>query len=421
MSTGPLLPLGGTGPLALPQAPVATSAGPLANPAFLRLWLAQGTSQVGDRVHQLALMWWTIQATGSLAMTGIVLIATTLPAVLLGPVAGALADRVPRKPLMLACDGLRALVTLLLAVLALIGDLSFPVVVVCSAALASLTAIFTPANMATVPSVVPQEDLLKANSLLETTMHGAGLLGPALGGLIVAVFGPAGAFGFNALSFVGSALALLGIRFPPPAPGAVAESFFASMKAGFRLLGAQPTIGGLLGCFAVLNFFSISILLFLPYFAKTVFQVGAAGLGVMEAAIATGMLLGALSAGKLGGGRKRFPVILTAVLGTCATFVVMGAVPLYPLFLAMLAVTGALFGGMNVVVMAFFQERVPPAEMGRFMGLLTSVVFALMPVSNGVFGALSGAVAPSQLLMINGGCIGAIAFLLFLVPGLRHE
>lgn len=421
MTTGPLLPLGGTGPLAVPQSPVGTSSGPLANAAFRNLWLAQGTSQLGDRVYQLALMWWTIQTTGSLAKTGLVLIATTLPAVLLGPVAGALADRVLRKPLMLACDGLRALLTGLIAVLALIGDLSFPVLVIASALLAALTAIFNPANMATVPSVVPQEDLLKANSLLETTMHGAGLVGPALGGGIVAAVGPAGAFAFNALSFVGSALALLGVRFPPPARGAHGEPFLESMKAGFRLLGAQPTIGGLLGCFAVLNFFSISILLFLPYFAKTVFQVGAPGLGVMEAAIAAGMFTGALAAGKLGAGRRRFPVILGAILGTAATFLGMGAFPIYGLFLVLLAVTGALFGGMNVVVMAFFQERVPPTEMGRFMGLLTSVVFALMPVSNGVFGVVSGVVAPGTLLLVNGGCIAIIGALVGLVPGLRHE
>jgi MFS family permease len=141
----------------------------------------------------------------------------------------------------------------------------------------------------------------------------------------------------------------------------------------------------------------------------------------MEAAIAAGMLSGALAAGRLGAGRKRFPVILGALLGTALTFLTMGAFPIHALFLALLAVTGALFGGMNVVVMAFFQERVPPTEMGRFMGLLTSVVFALMPVSNGVFGALAGVVPPTTLLLINGGCIGAIALLLFLVPGLRHE
>ena len=68
---------------------------------------------------------------------------------------------------------------------------------------------------------------------------------------------------------------------------------------------------------------------------------------------------------------------------------------------------------------AFFQSRVPASEMGRFMGLLTSVVFALMPVSNGVFGALAGHVPPDVLLAVNGGFIGAIALALFAVPGLK--
>ena len=428
IGTGPLRPMGGTGPLALPQSPVTVSRGPfiasrncVINPDFTRLWLAQAASQLGDRVHQLALMWWTIQATGSLAYTGMVLIATTLPAVLLGPVAGALADRWPRKPLMLVSDGLRALLTLGLAYMALTDQLTFPVVVVVSALLASLTALFTPANMAMVPALVGKDDLLKANSLVETTMHGAGLIGPALGGAIVAAAGVGGAFGLNALTFALSGLALVGIAFPKPTAPAAREPFVESMKAGFRLLGAQPTIGGLLGCFAVLNFFSISVLLFLPYFARTVFDVGATGLGFMEAAIAVGMFAGALVAGQAGAGVKRFPVILGAILGTASTFLLMGAFPIYALHLALLAVTGALFGGMNVMVMAFFQSRVPPAELGRFFGLLTSVVFGLMPLSNGVFGMLSGVIKPELLLMVNGTAIALIAGLTFLVPGLREE
>lgn len=422
MSTGPLLPMVGTGPLTMPQGPIgAPSAEPFINADFARLWVAQASSQMGDRVHQLALMWWTMQATGSLAYTGAVLIATTLPAVLLSPVAGALADRWPRQPLMLGCDGLRALLTLGLAYLALTNQLTFPIVMVASAMLAALTALFTPANMAMVPLLVPKKDLMQANAMVETTMHGAGLVGPAIGGVVVAAAGVGGAFALNALSFAVSGLALLRIKFPPAPAIADREPFWHSLGGGFRLLRAQPTIGGLLACFAVLNFFSISVLLFLPYFAKTQFQVGATGLGFMEAAIALGMFTGALTAGHLANGRKRFPVILGAMLGTSATFVAMGLFPHYGLHLALLALTGALFGGMNVVVMAFFQTRVPPNEMGRFMGVLTSVVFALMPVSNGVFGILGGSVAPTTLLMVNGGAIALVALLTCFVPGLRKE
>lgn len=423
MSTGPLLPMVGTGPLTMPNAPLGASSGapsePFINADFARLWVAQASSQMGDRVHQLALMWWTLQTTGSLAYTGAVLIAATLPAVLLGPLAGALADRWPRKPLMLVCDGLRGVLTLLLAYLALSNQLTVPVVIALSALLAALTTLFNPANMAMVPALVPKKDLMQANAMIETTMHGAGLVGPAIGGLVVATAGVGGAFALNALSFAVSGLALLRIKFPPPAAPAGREGFWHSMGAGFRLLVAQPTIGGLLACFAVLNFFSISVLLFLPYFAQTTFKVGATGLGFMEGAIALGMFTGALSAGRLGADRKRFGIIMGAMLGTSATFLLMGAFPHYGLYLGLLALTGALFGGMNVVVMAFFQTRVPPNEMGRFMGVLTSVVFALMPVSNGVFGILADSVAPTTLLMVNGGAIGVVALFTCLVPGLR--
>ncbi|MFP5503655.1 MAG: MFS transporter [Candidatus Sericytochromatia bacterium] len=424
MSTGPLSLSPGTGPL--PYLPPASAEAPAAsesifkNPAFVRLWLGQASSQLGDRIHHVALMWWTLDTTGSLAKTGLVMIATTLPAVLLGPVAGAVADRFDRKTLMVAADALRALLVLGLGLLALWGQLSFPAVLAASALLACLTAFFMPANMAMLPSVVKPDQLLRANSLMEMTIQGAGLMGPALGGLVVAIVGAGAAFGANGLSFALSALLLMTLAAPKQAGESAGEPFLESMKGGFRLLRRDPTIGGLLLCFACLNFFSVSILLFLPHFAKEVFHVGATGLGVLEATVAGGMLAAALLWARLGKVSRRFPIFFGSILGIAAMYLAMGLAPSIYGFGLALAVTGALFASINVVVMAFFQERVPASEMGRFMGLLTSLVFGLMPLSYGVFGMLAGMVPPTTLLMVNGAAIGGVAFLLWLVPGLRR-
>lgn len=413
MSTGPLLLH------ALPSA--APSPGLAANRDFWKLWLGQAASQMGDRIHQVALMWWTLTTTNSLTMTGLVMIATTLPAVLLGPVGGTLADRWNRRALMIGSDLARAVLVVAMAALAYFGMLSFPIVLVGSALLASLTALFVPANMAMVPALVAQDDLVRANSFMETTAHSAGVLGPAVGGAIVAAVGAPVAFGANGASFLLSAVAIALMAWRPTASsGTAGESFGESMKAGFRLLQAQPTIAGLLACFACLNFFSVSILLFLPHFAKDVFQVGAAGLGMLEAAVAVGMLGAALVWAKVGKVTRRFRVFVGATATIAATYIAMGLAPHFGAFLGLLALTGALFASINVVVMAFFQERVPPAEMGRFMGLLMSVVFALMPLSYGVFGLLSGLVAPHWLLVGNGAAIALVACAMWRVPGLKE-
>lgn len=421
MSTGPLFPpTSGTGPLALPpRKPVAAHRPSLfASPAFLLFWIRQGAATVGERVFQTALMWWTLKATGSLTLTSCVLIATTLPTVVLGPIAGALADRMERKPLMAVTDVLRALLVAIACALALTHALTFPLAVGVATLLAALGAFFMPASMALLPSVVATDDLLRANSLIESTVQGAGILGPALGGLLVAAVGAGGAFGFDAVTYALSCVLLLAMPFPPRAEAPQREPFWSSMRAGFRILVDEPAIGGVLGAFACLNFFTVPVLLFLPYFANNVFHAGARGLGLLEAAVAIGMTGGALAWARAGKITQRRLTLALSVLFIGVCYVGLGLFPRFEAYLAALAIVGALIATLNVVVMAFFQERVPAPEMGRFMGVLTSLVFGLMPISYGLFGLLAAHVAPERLLLVNGGAIALVAVLLWQVRGL---
>ena len=387
---------------------------------FPLVWAAHTASQLGDRVHQLALTWWTLQVTGSLAYTGAMLIATTLPAVLLGPLAGTVADRVDRKGLLVLCDLLRGALAIGVAVLAFQGLLSVPLALGLSALLAAVSTFFAPAALALVPSLVPRDEVLRATSLMEASVQGAAIAGPALGGVIVAVYGVEGAFGLNGLTYLFSAALLLLVAFPPRPAAGTHEPFFHAMGGGFRLLRAEPTIAGVLACFAAVNVFTMPVILFLPYFAKDVFKVGATGLGWMEAALGLGMLAAAL----FWASRKdvrRFPVVAGGIAGVAASVAAMGLWPAYGVHLAALAGAGACMGSVNVVVVAWFQSRVPAAEAGRFFGLLTSVCSGLIPLSFGAYGLLAGVFDPAWLLVVNAGAIGLLALLLLAVPGFRHE
>ena len=385
---------------------------------FPLVWAAHTASQLGDRVHQLALTWWTLQVTGSLAYTGAMLIATSLPAVLLGPVAGTVADRWDRKGLLVACDLLRAALAVAVAVLAFQGALSVPAALALSAMLAAVSAFFAPAAMALVPAIVPEDEVLRATSFMEASVQGAAIAGPALGGVVVATWGVAGAFGLNGLTFLLSALLLLLVAFPPRAAGPVAEPFVQAMGGGFRLLRAEPTVAGVLAAFAAVNVFTMPVILFLPYFAKDVFRVGATGLGWMEAALGLGMLAAAL----FWAARKRtrpFGPVAGGIAGVAAAVAAMGLWPSYGVHLAALAAAGVAMGSVNVVVVAWFQRRVPPTEAGRFFGLLTSVCSGLIPLSFGAYGLMAGLVAPATLLVANAVAIAFLAVALAFVPGFR--
>ncbi|MEB3327756.1 MAG: MFS transporter [Candidatus Sericytochromatia bacterium] len=386
---------------------------------FAAVFLAHSVSQLGDRIHQLALAWWTMATTGSVGWTGAVLIATTLPTVLLSPVAGTLADRMDRRTLMMASDVARAVVAGALAGLAWRGQLTVVVLMAASALLAALTTLFTPAALAVTPTLVPEDKVLPATSLMESSVQGAALAGPVLGGVVVAALGAAGAFGLNAASFLVSALLLLAVPRRPVALAGGHEPFRAAAAGGFRFLRHDRTVAGVLVCFAAVNVFTMPVLLFMPYFASQVFGVGATGLGWMEAALGLGMLGAAVFWASRGRATSPFPVVTGGLLGVAAAVAVMGLWPRYPVHLASLVAAGAAMGSVNVVVVAWFQTRVPPSEAGRFFGLMTSLASGLIPVSYGIFGVIGERLSPAWLLTGNAAAIAAIAGALALVPGFR--
>lgn len=388
-------------------------------PGFARLWGAHTLGQLGERVHQLGLMWWTMATTGSVAWTGAMLVATTLPTVFLGPVAGTLADRFERRSLMLSSLVLRALVVGVLAGLAWQDTLSIPIALIGSALLAALTTLFSPAALAALPRVVGPAHVLRGTSLMESSMQGSALVGPVLGGLLVAAVGTGGAFAVNAFSLLVAALCLLGLPLSGRADAGAREGFFQAIGGGFRLLRRDPTVAGVLGCFAAVNIFTMPVILFLPYFAKEVFAVGAKGLGYMEASLGLGMLLAALVFASRGQVSRPFPIVSGGIAGVGLAIGWMGLQPVYSVHLLALALAGLCMGSVNVVTIAWFQTRVPPAEAGRFFGLMTSIASGLIPMSYGVFSLLAHSVAPAQLLLGNAFGVGLLALALAGVPGFR--
>jgi MFS family permease len=152
----------------------------------------------------------------------------------------------------------------------------------------------------------------------------------------------------------------------------------------------------------VANFLLVPVTVFLPYYAKDVFAVGAGGLGMLEGSIGVGMIIGALALMRSGSVRNRRLAIQCGLAIPGLSLLLMGVWATYPGFLAALLVLGAALSVMNVVSMTFFQENVPPERLGRFMGLLMTIIMALMPLSYGAAGLASLGV-PAGSIMAAGG------------------
>jgi MFS family permease len=180
------------------------------------------------------------------------------------------------------------------------------------------------------------------------------------------------------------------------------------MLDGLAVAREWPAIGALLVAFGLSNFFSAPLLLYLPRYAD-LFGVGARGLGFLEAALAAGMLAASLALLI-----RRDPlgprVVAPLSLGAIGILMaVLGRVAGYPAFLAGLAGIGFALGMLNVTVVAYFQRTVPGERIGRFMGLLTAVVYAAPALGFGLMGTIASTAHPGPYVTAQGLCVVAVA------------
>ncbi len=200
---------------------------------FVLLWVGQVISRLGDSVYRIALAWWVLEQTGSAAAMGTVLIFAFTPQLLFLLVGGVAVDRFPRVRVMLASDLLSGSMVALVAALAFTGRLEIWHIYVMSGIFGFVSAFFEPAYAAAIPDLLPAELLPSANSLTSLSIQLVGIIGPAVGALLVDLGGTSTAFAINALSFFISAACLLGLPVLPPHADVTASSgVLGDVRAG---------------------------------------------------------------------------------------------------------------------------------------------------------------------------------------------
>lgn len=398
---------------AMPAAPLTT------NRNFMLIWLGQAVSVIGDRVHGLVVAWWVLDRTGDPAKVGQLLLAATLPLVVLAPLGGALADRWDRRRILLVSDLARGALVLGLAALELSGRLDLVALFAATVLVNALSAVFLPTLLAVTPTLVGEDQVLQASSLQDAIAGGAGILGPAIGGLLLAAVGPGVLFALNGASYLVAGLSTLLARVPSPA-GAGGPGLAEQLAEGLAYLKQERLILGMIVVFGALNFFASPIQMYLPAFAKIVYGRGPQALGAMEAALSAGMVAAAvLLAARATRPRKAMP-ILGAILACGALFLALGIPLPYPAALAALVAMGFSIGLANVFILVLFQERVPADRLGRVMGLVTTVTTAAQPAAYAAAGAAGAALTVPQLALASGAGIVLGALYLLRVPGFRE-
>jgi DHA3 family tetracycline resistance protein-like MFS transporter len=403
---------------------------------FALLWLGQTISTLGDGAYLTALAWQVLILTGSGAAMGIVLIATSLPRLLFLLLGGVIADRLPRRLVMLWADAGRAVAVGAIAVLTHTNMLQFWQLIALGLLFGLSQAFFLPSYQSIAPQLVEVEALPSANALNGLTREIGILVGPALGAVLVANFSTASAFGFDALTFVVSALCLLAVRVPikpllaqegletEPAKRRGARGVFADIREGIGYIATSSWLWMTIAIASLGNALRAPYSVTLPLHVRNFYHSGVGLYGAIISASAVGAILATLVVGQLRRVHHRGIVAYSAlVVSSLAMMAFALPVPhdLVPVVtLTAFALDGAGVGCFEIIWVTVLQEMVPSEKLGRVssVDMVGSLLF--QPLGLAAIGLLTDAVATPWIFF---SC-GALSLLLnasgFLVRGIRE-
>lgn len=407
----------------------ARLAGPFAaNPDFLRCWFGEGVSQLGSQISLIAVPIIAAVALDAPPLQlGLVAACGQLPALLFGLFAGEWLDRRKRRPVMIATDLGRALVSLVIPLAAFFDQLTIPLLCVVLFALGTLTIVFDVANLSYVPSLVRRSELVAANSRLEATASGAQVAGPAVGGLLVGLLTGPGALLVDAGSFVVSTIALRRIETPEPEPAApvVREPMRPRIAGGWRFVMGNPILRALAGCSAVTNLAGYAFLA--VYVAFMVRELGLSDfqIGLVFATGGVGALVGSVLAGKCASRWGTGPTLIGAQLGFGLTGLLVPLAVLVPAVALPLVVAAEFLQWLTLLIYAVnsisLRQRLATDEMqGRLHATFAVVTRGVQPVGSILGGVIASVIGLSLTLVVSE--IGMLLGVLVLLRSpLRHN
>lgn len=389
----------------------------LFNRDFVLLWQGQLVSQVGNQAFLVAQMFWTMQATGSAGLMGLLLMSWALPGVLLGPFAGTFADRHSRKAIIVASDLLRGGAVLLLAALLLTRpeETGTVVAVLFGVALWSgiIGAAFNPAITAAVPDLVPAQQLQAANSLSQFSAQGAAFLGQAVGGVAFRLLGAPLLFLVDGVSYVLSALSESWIRLPqrraesPPnlRRWDGVRSYLSDTAAGFRWVWDWKSMRTFVLTATGVNFLFTPLFVLLPFYVTDVLGRNADWYGFLLSSLSFGSLVGLMMAGSFPlVGRARARVLTGAFLAATSLMAVLGLVRQPLAALVVTFAMGAFASMINIFVLTLVQAATPGEMRGRVMGLVIAMTGAASPLgmaAGGILADLTGRRVPATFVTLG--------------------
>ncbi|MGL5858329.1 MAG: MFS transporter [Angustibacter sp.] len=368
-----------------------------------RLWLAAAVvSNVGTWMQRVAQDWLvlTVLTDYSAVAVGVTAGLQFGPMLVFAPVAGLLADRVPKRLVLFATQSAMAVSAAVLGVLVLTGAVQLWHAYALALALGVAAAVDAPARQAFVSEMVPSDDLPNAVGLSSASFHAARIVGPGLAGLLIAGVGTGPVFLVNAVTFVAVLAALSRMRGADLRPARPAPRGRGQLRAGLRYVRGRPDLILVLATIGLVGTFGLNFQLTTAVMATAAFGKGASEFGLLGSVMAVGSLTGSLLAARRS--RPGLWLIVGSTLAFGITACVAALMPTYELFAVALVPVGLTALTLMTSANALVQLSVAPGMRGRVMALYLAIFLGGTPIGSPVVGWVGETFGPRWTIVLGG-------------------
>jgi MFS family permease len=370
------------------------------------LWTGLIVSNLGTWMQLTTLGYLVVKLAGSPRMAaldvGILGASSAVPVLLLSPLAGVVADRLPRRRILLVTNSVEVIAALTLAILSGSGHIALWEIFIIAGTRSTGQSFDAPARQSWVPLLVPREFLGNAIGLNSVAFNAPSVIGPPIAGALILTIGVATSFYLNALLTFATVMAVLLMK-PPPPSSTVRENVFASIARGVRFLASDTILRSVLLVLVVTCLFVRPYQQLMPAYAAHVLHVDARGLGFLLAAVGAGAICGSLITAFIGANRRGAVWFASACVMSAGT-ILLGLVRSFPIALVVLAFMGlavlSFVGSSNVLL-----QTLSPADMrGRAISVFSMIILGLIPAGSLIIGTLAS-FAGLQVSFMCGGAV----------------
>jgi MFS family permease len=377
----------------------------LRNRNFRYFWIGNFLSNIGTWMQSVAQGWLVLELAskappeifGSVGQRsafwlGLVAFAASAPMLAFTLIGGVIADRVDKRRLLIRTQSVMMLSALAMSGLSFAKVINIPEIVLLAFLTGTAMSLNMPGYQALVPSLVPREDLTNAIALNSAQFNMSRVLGPTIGGFVMAWWGIPANFFLNALSFSAVIFALTQIEYPAQPQQDDSAGLWQRLGEGFRYVLDRRQMSSLLLLVALASIFGVPFLMFVPLFAKDILQVGERGLGLLMACSGAGAFLAAATIAYLGKikCRGRFVVISASIF--FAAIIAFTFSRHFALSGAMLAIAGYCMILTVATVNTLLQHLAEDAMRGRVMSIYATAFLGFAPIGSLIAGSLAGAI-----------------------------